>query len=92
MLLFTVEIEFFYLFINNLSERALRGIKSKMKIAGQFQNIINAEYYAIIRSYIETCYRNNINGYETLVKLMNNEPYTLNEILEIRKQSAEKSK
>ena len=79
-------------FTNNLSERALRGIKSKMKIAGQFQNIMNAEYYAIIRSYIETCYRNNINGHEALVKLMNNEPYTLNEILEIGKQSAEKSK
>ena len=79
-------------FTNNLSERALRGIKSKMKIAGQFQNIMNAEYYAIIRSYIETCYRNNINGHKALVKLMNNEPYTLNEILEIGKQSAEKSK
>ena len=63
-----------------------------MEIAGQFQNIMNAEYYAIIRSYIETCYRNNINGHEALVKLMNNEPYTLNEILEIGKQSAEKSK
>ena len=79
-------------FTNNLSERALRGIKSKMKIAGQFQNISNAEYYAIIRSYIETCYRNNINGHEALVRLMDNNPYTLNEILEIGKQNSEKSK
>ena len=29
---------------NNPSERALRGAKSKMKIAGQFQNINTAEY------------------------------------------------
>lgn len=79
-------------FTNNLSERALRGIKSKMKISGQFQNVTNAEYYAVVRSYIETCYRNNINGHEALVRLMNDNPYTLEEILEIGKQNAEKSK
>lgn len=78
-------------FTNNLSERALRGIKSKMKVSGQFQNVTNAEYYAVIRSYIETCYRNNVNGHEALVRLMNNNPYTLEEILEIGKQNAEKS-
>lgn len=79
-------------FTNNLSERALRGIKSKMKVSGQFQNVNNAEYYAMIRSYIETCYRNGINGHEALVRLMNDNPYTLEEILEIGKQNAEKSK
>ncbi len=79
-------------FTNNLSERALRGIKSKMKIAGQFQNITSAEYYATIRSYIETCYRNNVNGHKALLRLMDNNPYTLKEILEIGKQNAEKSK
>lgn len=79
-------------FTNNLSERALRGIKSKMKVSGQFQNVTNAEYYGIIRSYIETCYRNNVNGHEALVRLMNDNPYTLEEILEIGKQNAEKSK
>ena len=78
-------------FTNNLSERSLRGIKSKMKVSGQFQNITNAEYYAAIRSYIETCYRNGINGHEALVRLMNNNPYTLEEILEIGKQNVEKS-
>jgi len=79
-------------FTNNLSERALRGIKSKMKVSGQFQNVNNAEYYGIIRSYIETCYRNNVNGHEALTRLMNDNPYTLDEILEIGKQNAEKSK
>ena len=78
-------------FTNNLSERALRGIKSKMKISGQFQNIANAEYYAIIKSYIETCYRNGINGHEALIKLLNGEPYTLNRILELGRENAKKS-
>lgn len=78
-------------FTNNLSERALRGVKSKMKISGQFQNISNAEYYANIRSYLETCYRNKINGHEALVKLIQGNPYTLDEVLEIGKQNAKKS-
>lgn len=85
-------IDFNLPFTNNLSERALRGIKSKMKISGQFQNITNAEYYASIRSYLETCYRNNVNGHEALMRLMNDNPYTLEEILEIGKQHSEKSK
>lgn len=79
-------------FTNDLSERGLRGIKSKMKVSGQFQNINSARYYAIIRSYIETCHRNGVNEHEALSKLINNNPYTLNEILEIGKQNAEKSK
>ena len=78
-------------FTNNLSERALRGIKSKMKISGQFQNIANAEYYAIIKSYIETCYRNGINGHEALIRLLNGEPYTLDRILELGRENAKKS-
>ncbi len=84
-------IDFNLPFTNNLSERALRGIKSKMKISGQFQNINNAEYYATIRSYIETCYRNGVNGHEALVRLINDNPYTLDEILEKGKENAKKS-
>jgi len=57
-------------FSNNLSERALRGAKSKMKISGQFQTVQNARYYATIKSYIETCYRNGINQIEALVRFM----------------------
>lgn len=78
-------------FTNNLSERALRGIKSKMKISGQFQNVMNAEYYAAIRSYIETCYRNGVNGHEALVRLIQDNPYTLEEILEIGAENTKKS-
>ena len=65
---------------DNLSERALRGVKSKMKIAGQFQNIEYAKHYANIKTYIETCYRNNINPTDALIRLMEDDPYTVEEI------------
>lgn len=65
---------------DNLSERALRGAKSKMKIAGQFQNEKTAKYYANIKTYIETCYRNNINPTDALIRLMDDNPYTVEEI------------
>jgi transcription elongation factor Elf1 len=42
-------------FSNNLSERSLRGAKSKMKISGQFQSEETAGHYAAVKSYIETC-------------------------------------
>lgn len=67
-------------FSNNLSERALRGAKSKMKISGQFQSVETARHYAAIKSYIETCYRNGINQTEALVRLCEGNPYTVREI------------
>ena len=79
-------------FTNNLSERSLRGIKSKMKIAGQFQNVKTAKYYATIKSYIETCHRNGINEHDGLNRLINGNPYTLEEILRIGEDNAKKSK
>jgi transposase len=69
-------------FSNNLSERALRGIKSKMKISGQFQSEESAQHYAAIKSYIETCYRNGINEMEALMKLCEGNPFTVKEIFE----------
>ena len=72
---------------DNLSERGLRGAKSKMKIAGQFQSIQTAQYYANIRTYIETCYRNNINPTEALIRLMEDNPYTVDEIFLKEKNS-----
>ena len=65
---------------NNLSERALRGIKSKMKISGQFSSVETAEFYADIRTYIDTCRRNGINEMEALTRLCNGTPYTVQEI------------
>lgn len=69
-------------FTNNLSERGLRGVKSKIKAAGQFWNIESASWYATIRTYIETCNRNNVNVYNALLKLSLGKPYTLKQILE----------
>lgn len=72
---------------NNNSERSIRPVKSKLKISGEFQNIEYAQYYATIRSYIETCKRNGINIIDACVHLMNNKPYTLQEILEKGKEN-----
>ena len=72
---------------DNLSKRGLRGAKSKMKIAGQFQSIQTAKYYANIRTYIETCYRNDINPTEALIRLKEDNPYTINEIFGEEKNS-----
>lgn len=66
---------------NNLSERNLRPIKSKMKISGQFKNINYARYYARIRSYIETCKKSDINIIHACERLMLGNPFTLKEIL-----------
>ena len=68
-------------FSNNLSERSLRSSKTKMKVSGQFSNLKNAEYFARIKTYIETCKRNNKNVHEALVKLISDNPYTVDELL-----------
>ena len=57
-----------------------------MKIAGQFQNELTAQYYANIRTYIETCYRNNLNPTDALIRLMEDNPYTIEEIFSTEKK------
>lgn len=74
-------------FTNNLSERKLRGIKSKMKVSGQFQNIERAEDYANIRSYIETCRIYGKNEYDSLSRLVEGNPYTFSELTSKNKQN-----
>ena len=61
-----------------------------MKVSGQFQNIENARYYASIKSYVETCHRNGINETEALIRLLDNTPYTIDEIIEIGKEKKQK--
>lgn len=65
---------------NNLSERGLRGIKSHMKISGQFESVKAADNHALIRTYIETCRRNDINEITALKRLCEGNPYTVQEI------------
>lgn len=66
---------------NNLSERGLRGVKSHMKISGQFESEAAADNHALIRTYIETCRRNGINEIMALQRLCSGNPYTVAEIL-----------
>ena len=65
---------------NNLSERGLRGVKSRMKISGQFESEAAADNHALIRTYIETCRRNHINEIVALQRLCAGNPYTVDEI------------
>lgn len=72
-------------FTNNLSERNLRGVKSKMKVSGQFQNIDRAKDYANIRSYIETCRLYGKNEFDSLNRLTEGNAYTFAELLNTKK-------
>ena len=65
---------------NNLSERGLRGVKSHMKISGQFESEAAADNHALIRTYIETCRRNGINEIDALRRLCSGNPYSVEEI------------
>ena len=66
---------------NNVSERALRPAKTKMKVSGQFASSKTANNYARVRTYIETCRRNGINEMTALSRLCAGNPYTVEEIL-----------
>jgi hypothetical protein len=58
---------------NNASERAIRNIKIKTKVSGQFRNKEGkgADRYAKIRSVIDTSIKNGQDVYATLVGLAN---------------------
>ena len=75
---------------NNLSERSLRSSKTKQKVSGQFKNIDRAKDFAVIKTYIETCYRNGINPMDALFRLSIGVPFTLDEVLSNQKLSEEK--
>lgn len=57
---------------NNASERAIRNIKVKQKVSGQFKTQRGAQIYAIIRSVTDTCIKNGQNvllAFHTIAKL-----------------------
>lgn len=73
-------------FTNNTSERGLRQVKRKLAVSFMFKNANRMKDYAMILSYLETCYRNGISRYEASKRLVQNNPYTVSEIKEIIKQ------
>lgn len=73
-------------FTNNTSERGLRQVKRKLAVSFMFKNANRMKDYAMILSYLETCYRNGISRYEAAKRLVQNNPYTVSEIKEIIKQ------
>lgn len=69
---------------NNACERALRPIKSKQKISGQFKNLNYAKYYARIRSYLETCKKSGVNELEACEMLFDGKIYSVDDLLKIK--------
>ena len=65
---------------NNVSERALRGCKTKMKVSGQFLSTESASNYAVIKTYLETCLRNGINEVDALIHLCVGAPYSVRDL------------
>ena len=53
-------------FTNNLAERGLRKIKTKLKIAGGFRNLNFAKYYCDAISIIDTSKKQNMSIFETI--------------------------
>ena len=49
-------------------------------VSGQFLSEAYAKYFANIRTYIETCVRNGVNESQALLRLTQNNPYTLKEL------------
>ena len=66
---------------NNLSERSLRFAKVHEKVSGQFESLAYARYFSMIRTYLETCTRNGINEFTALLRLTEENPFTLQEVL-----------
>ncbi len=54
---------------NNGSERAIRNIKVKQKISGQFKSLHSANVFAVIRSIIDTSIKNGNNVLYALHKI-----------------------
>ncbi len=55
---------------NNGSERAIRNIKVKLKVSGQFKTLQGAQDYANLRSIVDTSRKRGLNEFESLVKIV----------------------
>ena len=59
---------------NNGSERAIRNIKVKQKVSGQFKSLDGAKNYANIRSIIDTSKKRGLNEFHSLVSICGGKP------------------
>jgi transposase len=59
---------------NNGSERAIRNIKVKQKVSGQFKTQRGAQIYAVIRSVTDTCIKNDQNILSAFYTIANLHP------------------
>lgn len=55
---------------NNGSERAIRNVKVKQKVSGQFKSLEGAQNYANLRSIIDTSRKRDLNEFESLVSVV----------------------
>jgi len=58
-------------FTNNLGERDIRMTKVQQKISGCFRSMEGAKNFSIVRSYLSTCKKNGISGYDALEMIFN---------------------
>jgi len=75
-------------FTNNTAERGLRQCKRKLATSFLFKNINTMKDYATIISYIETCYRNGISRYDSLKRLVEDNPITINELINLSENAS----
>lgn len=59
---------------NNASERAIRNVKVKQKISGQFKTETGAQIYAVLRSVTDTCVKNGQNIFDAFKTIANLQP------------------
>jgi len=55
---------------NNASERAIRNVKVKQKVSGQFKSLTGAQNYANLRSIIDTSRKRGLNEFETISRVI----------------------
>lgn len=61
-------------FTNNLSERGLRPLKTKLKIIGCFRTMSGAKDYCNAKSIIDTCKKQKVNIGKAMISIMCGEP------------------
>jgi len=56
---------------NNGSEQAIRNIKVKLKVSGQFKSVEGAQSFAVIRSIIDTAIKQDLNVFYDFKNITN---------------------